>query len=222
MEETAALVVLGDAIDSRKARVETAAWLRQTVTDLNEAYGDRKLAPFAFAKGDEVQGLLAPDADPLVAILRSALRSDARPVRWVCLWGLVDPGEGPATERTGGALLAAREAMEAARAARERLVIRTGYSAADALLAGMTPALADLLDGLTAHQRVVGRMSLIEGLRQAEVAERLGIRRATVSVAVGRAKVNPIGRLADAIRSTCAAATESLAEHSTDRVDQPD
>lgn len=210
MEESAALVIFGDAIGSRKARVETAAWMRDMVSELDEAYGDVRLAPFGFAQGDEVQGLLAPEADPLVAILQTALNPNARPIRWVCLWGLVDPGDGPATERTGSAFLAARQAIQVARASRERIVIRTGYGAADELLDGMTPALADLLDGLTKHQRLVARMSLLEGLRQADVAERLGIRRATVSVAVGRARVHSIGRLAGAIRSTCAAAVEGV------------
>jgi hypothetical protein len=207
VDESRALVLLGDAVGSRKARVETAAWLRDVATDLDSAYGDEELASFGFAQGDEIQGLLRPDADPLVAVLRSALSAGARPLRWVCIWGLVDPGQGPATARTGSAFVAARATMETARTARDKLVILTGDEAADELLAGMTPALTDLLHGLTPHQRLVARLSLIEGMRQSEVAEKLGIRRATVSVAFGRARVTSIGRLAAAIRKTISGAS---------------
>ena len=212
MEETRALVLFGDVVRSGRDRVEAAAWLRDLVATLDEAYGELRLAPFDFTQGDELQGLLTPDADPLVAVLRAALGPGARQVRWVCVWGGVDPGQGPATQRTGQAFLAAREAIEGARQARERLVILTGNPGADALLGGMAPALVDLLDGLTEHQRLVARLALLDGLRQAEVAERLGIRRATTSVAFGRARVNSIGRLSAAIRRTCEAASAAEAD----------
>ena len=170
-----------------------------------------------------MQGLLSPDADPLVAVLRAALGPSSRPIRWACVWGGVDQGEGPATQRTGQAFLAAREEIVAARSARERLVIRTGNPGADRLLEGMTPALADLLDGLTDHQRVVAGLALLDGMRQAEVAERLGIRRATVSVAFSRARVNSIGRLCGAIRKTCEAASAAAADAAaSDAASQPD
>jgi putative intracellular protease/amidase len=212
MEEVRALVLFGDVVRSSRDRVETAAWLRDFVATLDGAYGDLRLAPFDFTQGDEVQGLLAPQADPLLAVLRAALGPGARPVRWVCVWGGVDPGEGPATQRTGQAFLAARETIAEARTSRERLVILTGNPGADTLLAGMTPALVDLLDGLTEHQRVVAGLALLDGMRQAEVAEHLGIRRATTSVAFSRAKVNSIGRLWDAIRRTCEAASAATAD----------
>ena len=53
--------------------------------------------------------------------------------------------------------------------------MRTGESAADELLAGMAPALVDLLDGLTDRQRAVARMALLDGLRQSEVAGKLHV-----------------------------------------------
>ncbi len=171
-----------------------------------QAYGEQRLAPFGFTQGDELQGLLVADADPLVAVLHADLSPAARPIRWVCVKGGVDPGEGPATQRTGQAFLAARDAIEAARAGHDRLVIRTGQPEADELLAGMTPALADMLAGLTPRQRAVGRMALIEGLRQSEVADRLGVRRATISVSFGRAKVQTLQRLAAAIRKVYSSA----------------
>ena len=201
---------------SSRDRVETTAWLRDLVAALDGAYGELRLAPFDFTQGDELQGLLAADADPLVAVLRAALSSGARPIRWVCVWGAVDAGEGPATQRTGPAFLAARETIAEARSARERLVILTGNPGADALLAGMAPALMDLLESLTPHQRLVAGLALLDGMRQAEVADRLGIRRATTSVAFGRARVNSIGRLAAAIRGTCEAATAAAADSAAD------
>ena len=216
MEETRALVLFGDVVRSSRDRVEAAAWLRDFVAGLDAAYGASRLAPFDFTQGDELQGLLSPDADPLVAVLRAALGPGTRPVRWACVWGSVDQGEGPATQRTGQAFLAARDEIAAARSARERLVIRTGNPGADRLLEGMTPALADLLDGLTDHQRVVAGLALLDGMRQAEVAERLGIRRATVSVAFSRARVNSIGRLCDAIRQTCEAASAAASDAAAD------
>jgi len=167
---------------------------------LNDAYGDQRLAPFGFTQGDEIQGLLVADADPLGAVLRAALDSGARPIRMVCVNGRVDAGEGPATQRTGEAFVAARELISEARATRERLMIRTGRPEADELLAGMAPALADLLEGLTPRQRAVARLALIDGLRQSEAAERLGVRRATISVSFSRARVQTLGRLAAAVR----------------------
>ncbi len=114
--------------------------------------------------------------------------------------GCVDPGEGPALERTGRAYAAAHEAMKSARAVHDRLVLRTGRDDTDELLADMTPALADLLEGLTARQRVVARLALIDALRQSEVAERLGVRRATISVSFGRARIQSLAGLVAAIR----------------------
>ncbi len=212
MQETRGLVLFGDVIRSRKDRVETAAWLRDLVAVLDHSYGEARLADFDFTQGDELQGLLDPGADPTRAILQAALGPGARRVRWVCVWGQVDPGQGPTTQRTGQAFIDARQVLGEARLAHERLVFRTGDPESDSLLAGMAPALVDLLDGLTDHQRVVGAMALLDGLRQAEVAERLEIRRATVSVAFGRARVNSVGRLARAIAKVCASANSTATQ----------
>jgi RNA polymerase sigma factor (sigma-70 family) len=76
----------------------------------------------------------------------------------------------------------------------------TGKEPADTLLADLAPVLAELLRGLSPRQRTVARLALLEGLRQAEVAERLGVSRATVSVTYGRAGVRSIERLAAAVR----------------------
>ena len=55
--------------------------------------------------------------------------------------GDVEPGSGPATERTGPAFLVAREAIARARAHRDGLVALTGDPEADALLADLGPLL---------------------------------------------------------------------------------
>jgi DNA-directed RNA polymerase specialized sigma24 family protein len=76
----------------------------------------------------------------------------------------------------------------------------TGQAEVDALLADLAPALVDLLDGLTPRQRVVARLALIEDLRQSEVADRLRVRRATISVSFSRARVRSLQRLVAGIR----------------------
>jgi DNA-binding CsgD family transcriptional regulator len=200
MEELRGLVLIGEVIGAGRDRLGSTAWLRELVAELDAAYGERRLAPFGFLQGDELQGLLAAETDPLVAVLHAALGPTARPIRWVCVSGRVDPGEGPATERTGQAYTVAREAMKVARSGHDRLVMTTGRDDVDELLADMTPALADLLAGLTSRQRAVARLALLGGLRQSEVAERLGVRRATISVSFGRARIQSLTGLVAAIR----------------------
>jgi len=213
MEELRSLVLIGEVIGAEKDRVGSAAWLRELVAELDAAYGDRRLAPFGFLQGDEVQGQLAADSDPLLAVLHAALGPASRPIRWVCVSGCVDPGEGPATERTGQAYAAVHEAMKVARTRHDRIVLTTGRDDVDELLADLTPALADLLDGLTARQRAVARLAMIDGLRQSEVAGRLGVRRATISVSFARARIQSLTGLVAAIRRLYA--TGSSSDHST-------
>jgi DNA-binding CsgD family transcriptional regulator len=219
VDEAQGLVLFGDVVGSRRDASAAADWLRHLVEELDAAYGEQRLAPFGFTQGDELQGLLVPEADPLVAVLHAALGPEARPIRWVCVQGGVDPGEGPATQRTGPAFVAARDAIEAARAGHERLVIRTGDAEVDELLAGMAPALADLLGDLTRRQRAVARLALIEGLRQSEVAERLGVRRATISVSFGRARVQSVQRLVAAIRMVYSRAAAAPGDGTAIRVE---
>jgi RNA polymerase sigma factor (sigma-70 family) len=198
------LVMFGDVVGSRLDSAGSTAWLRDLVAELDEAYGDERLAPFGFTQGDELQGLLAPQADPLSAVLRAALGPGGRRMRWVVVRGEVDDdatgGKAPATERAGLAFVMARKAIEEARTGHERLVILTGRPDVDSLLADLTPALVDMLDGLTERQRTVARLALIEDMRQSEVADRLKVRRATISVSFSRARVRPLHRLVEGIR----------------------
>ena len=187
--------VAGSRVDARRA----SAWLRTLTLELDRHYAGQRLAPFGFTQGDEIQGLLKRDADPTAAVLRAALHPHAMPMRWVVVAGAVEPGRGPATQRTGRAFIDARDLVERAKRRREGLVVMTGEAATDALLADIAPTLAVLLGDLTARQRVVARLILIDGLRQTEAAKRLDVSRPTVSVAAERARIREIERLAHAV-----------------------
>jgi len=208
------LILFGDVVGSRRDSAGSTAWLRDLVAELDEAYGEDRLAPFGFTQGDELQGLLAPDADPLAAVLRAALGPGGQRMRWVIVRGEVDldatDGKAPATERSGPAFVTARTAIEAARTSHERLVILTGRPDVDVLLADFAPALVDMLDGLTERQRAVARLALIEDLRQSEVADRLKVRRATISVSFSRARVRSLQRLVAGMRRIYAGSADAV------------
>ena len=208
--------LVGDVLGSRRDSAGSTAWLRDLVVELDAAYGDERLAPFGFTGGDEIQGLLAPAADPVKAVLLAALGPGGRRMRWVAVRGEVDPdpteGRAPAMERTGHAFVVAREAMVEARTGHERLVIVTGQADVDALLADLTPALVDMLDGLTQRQRTVARLALIDNLRQSEIADRLKVRRATISVSFSRARIRSLERLVAGTRRVYANLRETVTE----------
>ena len=196
-----AFVVFGDVVRSRADAPAATAWLRELIAELESVYPKTaRLAPFAFTQGDELQALLHIDADPFEAVLRGTLNDHALPMRWVVVAGVVEPGRGPATERTGPAFLAARTLLGQGRARRDGLLVQVGDPAADALLAELAPLLADLLADLTERQRSIARLMLVEGLRQSEVAERLDVSRATISVMAERARIRRIEGLLAALR----------------------
>jgi hypothetical protein len=205
------VVVIGDIVESRRDLRASSAWLARLVRELNGRYGPERLAAFEFTQGDELQGLLAPGADPFRAVLVSDLQDDRWQMRWAIAGGRVEPGRGPATRRTGTAFLAARQAAETARRERLGLLARSGDPGADRLLDDVTPVLADLLADLSPRQRTIARLMLVEGLRQAHVAETLGVARATVSVAHGRGRLAAIERLLDASRHLFAAGMAAAA-----------
>src|SRR5438270_7747752 len=105
MTDRSGLVLFGDVADSRVDAARATAWLRTLSRDLDRHYGRDRLAPFGFTQGDEIQGLLAIDADPTAAVLRAALHPQAMAMRWVIVAGRVEPGRGPATQRTGRAFV---------------------------------------------------------------------------------------------------------------------
>jgi DNA-directed RNA polymerase specialized sigma24 family protein len=132
-------------------------------------------------------------------------------MRWAVAAGPIEPGSGPATEWSGDAFLEARRIIDEARRRRDGLLVLTGDPAADRLLDDLAPLLAEMIDGLSRRQRVVARLMLVDDLRQAEVAERLGISRASVSVTAARGHVRSLGRLVRAIRTLFSEATHGLA-----------
>jgi DNA-binding CsgD family transcriptional regulator len=205
-----AIVLFGDVIRSRRNATGSTTWLRTLTAELSDVWPPQaRLAPFEFTQGDELQGLLAHDADPLLAVLRASLHPERHPMRWVIVAGDVDPGTGPATQRTGPAYLRARERLAEASARRDNLVMWSGDPRIDALLDRLAPTLAELLGDLTERQVAIGRLLIIDGLRQSEVADRLHVSRATVSVATDRAHIRSITRLASALRELFAAGQEA-------------
>jgi DNA-binding CsgD family transcriptional regulator len=193
-------VIFGDVVRSRRDATGSTGWLRTLTAELEIAFPPEvRLADFEFTQGDELQGLLAPGVDPFPAVLRGGLHPDWRPMRWVIVAGEIDPGTGPTTQRTGAAFLRARERLAQAAARRDGLLAESGDPPTDVELDDLAPLLAGLLDDLTDRQRVVARLLLVDGLRRSEAAARLGVSRATVSVAADRARVRGIGGLASAL-----------------------
>ncbi|HEX5014532.1 MAG TPA: sigma factor-like helix-turn-helix DNA-binding protein [Candidatus Limnocylindrales bacterium] len=207
------IVIFGDVVRSRRDASGATAWLRALKTEFDDAIpANRRLAAFEFTQGDELQGLLAPGTDPFPLILRAGLRAGRRPMRWVVVAGDVDPGQGPATQRTGAAFLRARERLAEAGAKRIGLIAESGDAFTDAVLDDVAPLLVELLETLTDRQREVARLILVEGLRRSEAAVRLNVSRATVSVAADRAHARSIAGLARALgRLFAAGAAESAA-----------
>lgn len=198
-------MIIGDVVRSRESPAAAGDWLRRLTSELDAAYAAERLAPFAFTQGDELQGLLRVAADPLRAVLLASLDPAGLEMRWAVATGRVAEGRGRATERSGEAFYLARELIRSSARARDGLVMRSGSEVEDALLEDLAPLLAELLSELTPRQREISRLALVGGLRQADVAERLGVSRATISVTWTRSRVRSIERLARALRSLFAA-----------------
>jgi hypothetical protein len=194
------IAIFGDVVHSRRDPAGSSTWLRGLCAELQAAHGQESLAGFGFTQGDELQGLLRPSADPLGVVLRAALGEDARPMRWAVAFGSVEPGRGPATQRTGEAFVSARTALEETRRQRSSLRIVTGHADSDVLLDDLAPVLGTALEQLTPTQRRVAGLILVDGLRRSDVADRLHVSRATVSVAANRGGVPSLERLSRAIR----------------------
>jgi hypothetical protein len=132
-------------------------------------------------------------------------------MRWAIVAGGIDPGSGPATERTGQAFLDARTVLGRAKPQRRGLTARTGDEASDVLLDALGPLLPALLEDLTERQRVAARLALIEGLRRSEIAAQLHVSRATVSVLADRAWIRELGGLARGLARIFASGEERAA-----------
>jgi hypothetical protein len=189
------IVLIGDVVGSKRDLAAASAWSRRLSAELTSLAPAEQLAAFDFAQGDEVQGLLRPDADPFAYLLQAFLHEAAPPMRWVVVAGAVEAGEGSAIQRTGAAFVAARVAVAEAKHRNDSLLVCTGDPAADVLLDDLAPVFAASLESMTARQQTIARLMLLEGCRQSDVAARLGVSRATVSVAYGRGRVRDAGRL---------------------------
>ncbi len=198
------VVLFGDVVGSRDGPRAAAGWLGSLCRALDDVYAQQRLADFEYTQGDEIQGLLRPDADPFGAVVLSTLQPHAGDgavprMRWVTVLGAVDPGHGPATHRTGDAFVRARALLERARDERDGLLCQTGDRAADAYLTGTAPVLAAIIERMTDRQRSIARLALVDGLRQSEIAARLDVARPTVSVSFARGDVRNLGRLVGSI-----------------------
>ena len=195
------IVLIADVVGSRADYARSSTALGSLARDLNRHYEDERVARFDYTQGDELQGVLKASADPFAAVLLPALAERPLRMRWAIVRGSVAPGRGPATRRSGPAFVDARAAISAAARTRIGLVARTGDPTRDALLADLCPLLPALLDDLSVRQREIARLMLIDGLRQADVAQRLGLSRPTVSVAHARGRIDRIAGLVRALRS---------------------
>ena len=199
------IVLIADVIGSRADYARSSTALAALARELNRRYEDERVARFDYTQGDELQGVLDQSADPFSAVLLPALAERPLRMRWAIVRGSVAPGRGPATRRSGAAFVDARAAIIAAARTRVGLVARTGDAARDALLADLCPLLPALLEDLSVRQRQIARLMLVDGLRQADVAERLRLSRPTVSVAHARGRIDRIAGLLRALRALFAA-----------------
>jgi DNA-binding CsgD family transcriptional regulator len=205
------IAVIGDALERRTAGPASRAGLRALAARLDGAYRDDRLAGFSVA-GGRLTGVLRGDADELGVVMVAGLGDDGPRLRWALVEGELGPAGDGARPLAGALVADARRTLELARLRRERLLIRTGEPGADRLLDGLAPLLGELLDELTDRQRVVARMLLLDGLRQADVADALGVSRATISVLVGRGRIRSIERLVASIRAVVGAARLALGD----------
>jgi hypothetical protein len=197
--------LIGDVVASRHGAAVATAWLERLRDHLERAYPER-LAAFEFTQGDEIQGLLPIDADPLTPVLDAILRPHDPPtgvprMRWVIAAGGIDPGRGPATRRTGSAFLVARRLISGAHRDGDGLRCATGDPAADGLLDQVAPVLASLVDRMTDRQREVLHLQVIDGLRQEAIADRLEVSQPAVSGVLARAGARDVARLTAAVRT---------------------
>lgn len=202
---TLGICLFGDVMGSRSRPTAATAWLER-LRDRLETTCPRRLAAFEFTQGDEIQGLLPIDADALAPVLDAMLQPHDRPdgappMRWVIAAGRIDPGEGPATRRTGEAFLAARDLITRAHREGDGLRCATGDPEADALLDDVAPVLASLIDRMTDRQREVLHLQALDGLRQEAIAERLGVSQPAISGVLARAGARDVARLTAAVRT---------------------
>ena len=211
------MVLFGDVVHSRRCRRRLPPpGLSSCRLGLDDRYRDERLAEFEFTQGDEIQGLLAPR--PTRSPPCCTPRSNATPAR----------------RRAADALGRSRPAAWIRATARRRVEPATRSSgstgirvpsepgrmafAVEPVMRTQTHCSTDwrrcshrIIDAMTDRQREVARLALVEGLRQSEIADRLGVARATVSVSWARGGVRNLGRLVRAIRAIWSEGVERAA-----------
>jgi DNA-binding CsgD family transcriptional regulator len=210
VREPCAIAVVGADVEELDGRPVAAARLASLRSSLDAAFPGGLLAPFELGSG-RIVGLLAPGIDPLRPVLVGSVGDGAVRLRWGIAQGALASGRGGIARRARALTAGADDAIDLGRARRDHLVVRTGVEGADRLLDGIAPLLVELLDDLTDRQRTVARLILLDGLRQSDVADALGVSRATVSVMVGRGRIRSVERLAGAIRAVMSAAADASA-----------
>ena len=196
MRDSIHIVLTADQVDSRRRTDAVPAAL--------EALADaRTLLAFERTAGDEIQGLLD---GPAAAV--SALAALARERNWVIGVGIGEV-EQPLPDSTraarGGAYVAARAALEDARAGGERVQVRATSREevardVETVLLLLEPLIRERTDAAWAA------VDLAEGRTQAEIGEALGISQSAVSRRLAGAHLELAERAAElATRLLCEA-----------------
>jgi len=195
-------------IDQRGSRAG-----RDRVPELLAALADIPARlPFERTVGDEVQGLL-DSAEAVVEVAMRALRSGQWHVG-VGVGEVVLPLPARSPEASGGAFVAAREAVERAKKSGERVPLCVRGPAASGSEAAAAEAVLVLIGDLVRKRsesewRVVDALAARPAARQIEVARGLGISPQAVSKAILRAgwiEERNGAQAAQMLLSQCAAA----------------
>ena len=201
-------VIIGDVINSGRDRAGSVSSLTKMAGQLNSLWAKDLLAKFEFTSGDEIQGLLTPQADPFRVILAASLEATVPPMRWAVVFGEVLPGTGSAIRRTGEAFAQARIAIELAKSSRAGIVVITGVPYADEILRRLTPELSRHLANLTPRQREIAFALIVEGIKQSQFAKREDVSRASISILTSRGGVQALKDLVEAMTMIYASAVE--------------
>jgi SatD family (SatD) len=183
-----AIALIGDIVASRqldpRQRTALQRRLEQLLDAMNRQYRDALAAKFLLTLGDEFQGVLTRgDVVPdIVWQLETGLRQiDVRIA--IGLGTLNPPFKDVALGMDGPAFHQAREAIELSRKRRLKGGVFAGFGDDDPVLNGFARILRYVREGFTERQLDTAAL-LRGGIRQTEVADRLGVTRQMVNVRV--------------------------------------
>ena len=183
-----AIALIGDIVASRRLdprrRTALQGRLEQLLDAVNRQHRESIAARFLVTLGDEFQGVLTRgDAVPdIVWQLETELRQiDVRIA--IGLGTLHPPFKDYALGMDGPAFHQAREAIELSRKRRLNGGVFAGFGDDDPVLNGFARILRYVREGFTERQLHTAAL-LRGGIRQSEVADRLGVTRQMVNVRV--------------------------------------